>query len=153
MKRFLSLIVGLLTSASLWAAQIGDSVEKDIAVADRVNIPANTTVPVITITLDDGVWAVSGQLTFFCLTHGTVFVAGNIDVTPTLSTDGRTLFNSGFAEFNAAYVGLGLPSHTIEINGNGVPVFLLGAAFKTIGAQPVSQAWGFLSARKIRNNH
>jgi hypothetical protein len=153
-QKLLSILVAVAISGSVaWGAQIGDEVHSNVSLAERVNVPNNFATAVTHITLDDGVWAISGQVQFFqaFLRTGCV-VGGAISPTTNLTVDGTTLFMS--ASPPEYFIGLGLPSKTIDINGNGVPVFLVGYSLITNITPPTqSQAWGFISARKIRNNH
>jgi hypothetical protein len=153
MKTFLSIALAIMLGSAAWAAQIGDEVHSNVPIADRVNIPNQQSTEVTHITLDDGVWAISGAVQFFqaFMRTGTV-VGGAISLTTELTVDGTTLFES--ASPPEYFIGLGLPSKTIDINGNGVNVFLVGySQIVNITPPTQSQAWGFISARKIRNNH
>lgn len=152
-NKLLSIVASLCVASSLMAAQIGDEVHSNVSLENRVNIPNNFSTAVTHITLDDGVWAVSGQVQFFqsFLRTGTV-VGGAISLTTQLTVDGTTLFNS--ASPPEYFIGLGLPSKTIDINQDGTNVFLVAySLIANITPPTQSQAWGFISARKIRNNH
>ena len=157
MKTLLALLIFCATTA--WSAQIGDSVESKLSLENRIPVPNNQSIAVRTITLDDGVWAVSGLVDYFVSGLDTnAYIGASINTELLISTDGTGLFTTvaGPPPLSFNFPGLALPSKVIEISGNGVPVYLVG--WRWTGLPPINvnaqaQAWGFISARKIRNNH
>jgi hypothetical protein len=155
MTKFILIILASATGL-LQAAQIGDEVHSNVGMDALVTVPDNVPTAITQISLDDGVWVVSGQINFYEATQpGTLYVGGNISVgSIMLTTDGLTLFNgTHFIQANALIQGLALPSRSIDINGNGVPVYLVGWSHEPSQLPLHCLAWGFVSARKIRNNH
>jgi hypothetical protein len=150
MKTLSSLLLALLVGASSYAAQIGDTVESKIPITDRVNIPRNLAVEVTHIDLEDGVWSISGSVQMFeGLMNQVAIVGGSINDVVALETDGTQVFMTIL--LGQFHMGLSLASRDIEVNGNQ-RIYLVGynqSAQTTLQAQ----AWGFISARKIRNNH
>lgn len=149
--------VSLITSA--FSAQIGDEVQTVVQLSQAKTIVNNQPTVVATIFLDDGVWDVSGlvNLGVFNIQGGNLYSAATISVGVFgMSTEeGHTIINTTKVDVPTAVtvVGQALPSRSVDINGDHKPVFL--ASFETIfqGAPRNGLAWGFISARKIRNNH
>jgi hypothetical protein len=154
MKIKLTILLVLINSLA-WAAQIGDSVESKISLPHRIAIPNVTPVAVTSITLEDGVWAVDGLIDYFIFNlTSNAYVGASIETSVTLSVDGTGLFTTvpGPPPLSFAFPGLAIPGKVIEINGTG-KVYLVGYR-QTVASSPAeAQAWGFISARKIRNNH
>lgn len=158
MRTFLAVALAtmLLVGSAARAAQIGESVESKVPIESRVNVPNNLPVAVTQIALDDGVWLVSGLVDFFVFGLSTnAYVGAAIDTSITISADGTGLFTTvgGPPPLSFGFPGLALPGKTITIDGNNVPLYLVGWSLRG-PTQPLSQAqaWGFITAVKIRNH-
>jgi hypothetical protein len=106
MKTFIALL-SLFTLASLtFAAQIGDTVESKIGIAQRIDIPRNVPVEVTHIDLEDGVWAVSGAIQLFeGFINQVAIAAGSLEIDrTTFDVDGTQAFVSVLP--GQAFVGL-----------------------------------------------
>lgn len=152
----MSVVVTIMMVSAAWASQIGESVESKVPIQSRVNIPNNISTVVTQIELDSGVWLVSGLIDYFVFGLSTnAYVGAAIDTSITISTDGTGLFTtvSGPPPLSFAFPGLALPGKTIEIDGDHVPLYLVGWSLRG-PTQPLSQAqaWGFITAVKIRNH-
>jgi hypothetical protein len=140
----------LFAATSLWAAQIGDTVESKVSIADRVAIPRNAVFEVTHIDLEDGVWSVSASLQMFeGSLNQAALVVGSLNDSLAITADGTQVFMSVLPGQN--FVGLALPSRTIEVNGSATVFLFVYNQSAQLTLRP--QAWGFVSARKIRNNH
>jgi hypothetical protein len=159
MKTFLSLALAILTGATAWCAQIGDTVEKNVPLSQGVAVPFGQPKVVAFIFLDDGVWDVTGlvNLVIFNIPGGNVYSGATISVGVFGMTteDGHTIINTSpiLIPTSVTVIGQALPSRTIDVNGDHKPVFLASFETNLSGAQRNGIAWGFISARKIRNNH
>jgi hypothetical protein len=150
MKILLTFLLAAFCTATAPAAQIGDTVESKVPLANLVPIPRNQAVAVTHIDLEDGVWDVSGSVQIFEGNMNQVAIAGgSINTVIALAVDGTEVFLE-LAPPNF-FAGISVPSHAIQIVGSGT-LFLV--AYNQ-SAQTSLQAggWGFISARKIRNNH
>jgi hypothetical protein len=135
------------------AAQIGDSVSATLPVDQRVSLPQSFSPQEIThITLDSGVWEISGQVNFLSLhtPSGTMFTAGNISVG---SASFEPYQQASVSAERIAVVGdlmraIALVPRTIEVP-NGTQVFLTAGSFNP---NPNVFGWGFITAVKIRNH-
>jgi hypothetical protein len=151
MKTFIALL-SLFTLASLtFAAQIGDTVESKIGIAQRIDIPRNVPFEVTHIDLEDGVWDVSGAIQLFeGFINQAAIAAGSLEIDrTTFDVDGTQVFMSVLP--GQPFVGLALSSRAIDVNGSAT-IYLL-AYNQSAQVTLTPQAWGFISARKIRNNH
>lgn len=145
-----SLIVGLLCASSAVAAQIGDTVESKVSLGERIDIPRNVVVAITSIDLEDGVWAVSGSAQVFeGFMNQAAIVGGSLNDEIALTVDGTQTFLSVLT--GQFFVGAPMSSRTIEVNGNATIYLLVYNQSAQTTLRP--QAWGFISARKIRNNH
>lgn len=133
------------------AAQIGDTVESKIGIAERIDIPRNAIVEVTHIDLEDGVWEVSGAIQMFeGFINQAAIAAGSLEQDrTTFNVDGTQVFLSVLP--GQPFIGLALSSRAIDVNGSAT-IFLL-AYNQSAQVTLTPQAWGFVSARKIRNNH
>jgi hypothetical protein len=154
MNKLCSLIIGaVLLAATAYSAQIGDTVQATVEVQDRVALPTQLEPTEIThITLDDGVWMISGQINILSLSQptGTLFTAGNISVdepsflpAPTAAVQAERVAGSGNVIRPVALV-----PRVVEVD-NGTQVFLVGGVFNP---NTNVTAWGFITAVKIRNH-
>jgi hypothetical protein len=148
MKTLTAIICLLATVA--FGSQIGDTIESKVSLANRINIARNVVQEVTHIDLDDGVWAVSGSIQVFeGFMNQSAIVGGALNDDLALTTDGTQVFLSVLQ--GQFFVGLALPSRTIDVNGNATIFLVVYNQSAQLTLRP--QAWGFLSARKIRNNH
>jgi hypothetical protein len=155
----LAVITAVSLSLSAFSAQIGDVVEKNVSYPDRVTVPSGQPKAIAVIFLDDGVWDISGlvNLVVFNIPGGNLYTGATLaaNVFGMSTNDGHTIINTTpvAVPTSTTAVGQAVPSRTVDINGDHKPVFL--AAFEQISGGPArdGQAWGFISARKIRNNH
>ena len=154
MKKLLATIaLAILTGMVARAAQVGDTVFGFIPAETRVPLGvSNNPQEVMHITLDDGIWLVSGQINFLSLNTpaGTMFTAGNISVgsvsfdpTQTAQITAEQVARLGNIIRNSALV-----PRTVEM-GDGTPVYLVAGSFNP---NPDVTAWGFMTAVKIRNH-
>ena len=70
MKKFLlaGLVLAFMLGASAFAAQIGDTVQSVVTVANRVHLPPSSQPTTVTeIVLESGVWSISGQVNILSL--------------------------------------------------------------------------------------
>jgi len=154
MNKLLSgLALALLLTATAIAAQIGDSVQKIVTVEDRVTLPVQLQPTTVTsITLDDGVWSISGQLNILSLSQpaGTLFTAGNISIDePSFEPDGTAAVQAErIAGVGNVIRPVALVPRVVEVD-NGTNVFLVAGVFNPNGQVT---AWGFITAVKIRNH-
>lgn len=152
------ILVSILAAASLvtsaFSAHIGDSVESIIPAASRVDIPNQGLIPteITHITLDSGVWSISGQVIFLTLhqPNGILLAAANISVdTVSFGVDGTAGVQ---AEHLPAQGEVGrsvaLTPRVVEVP-DGTKVFLVGGE---LSPNTDVTAWGFISAVKIRNH-
>jgi hypothetical protein len=159
MKTLLSIVLAIALGTAAWAAQIGDTVEKNVPLSQGVAVPFNQPKVVAFIFLDDGVWDVTGlvNLAIFNIPGGNIYSGATISVGVFGMTteDGHTIINTTPILIPTAVtvIGSALPSRTIDINGDHKPVFLASFETNFSGTQKPGIAWGFISARKIRNNH
>jgi hypothetical protein len=150
-KLLASIVLVITLGSAAWAAQIGDTVESKIGIADRIDIPRNVAFEVTHIDLDDGVWDVSGAIQLFeGFINQAAIAAGSLEQDrTTFNVDGTQVFMSVLA--GQPFVGLALSSRAIDVNGSATIYLLAYNQSAQVTLRP--QAWGFVSARKIRNNH
>jgi hypothetical protein len=154
-KNLLVLAISFLSAVALFGAQIGDTVESKVPIQNRVTIGNNQILPVTQINLDSGVWLVDGLIDFFAFNiPQSCYIGAAIDTEITISVDGTGLFSTVSSPPGISFPGLALPGKTVEISTDGTPVFLNGWRFSgDLLPHPTVQAWGFISATKIRNHH
>jgi hypothetical protein len=146
----LSLLFSALLALTSQAAQIGDTVESKVSLGDRIDIPRNVVVAITSVDLEDGVWAVSGSAQVFeGYLNQSAIVGGSLNDEIALTVDGTQTFLSVLA--GQYFVGAPMSSRTIEVNGSATIYLLVYNQSAQTTLRP--QAWGFISARKIRNNH
>ena len=154
MKKLLPLIaLAILTATVARAAQVGDTVFGFVAVENRVPlVVSNDPQEVMHITLDDGIWLVSGQINFLSLNTpaGTMFTAGNIspfslsfNPTQTAQITAEQVARLGNIIRNTSMV-----PRTVDVP-DGTNVYLVAGSFNP---NPDVTAWGFMTAVKIRNH-
>jgi hypothetical protein len=157
MKTLITLVVSLLTASFSFAAQIGDTVQVIVNVPQRVLVPgapASHGIPVeIThITLDSGVWMISGQINFvgFNVPNGAVlWTGGNISLDePSFAPTGTTAYQAEKSLGGNPQRPMALVQRVVEVN-NGQQVFLVAGNFSPLLNV---QAWGFITALKVRNH-
>jgi hypothetical protein len=135
------------------AAQIGDEVHSNVGFSQAVVIPENVPVAVTHIILEDGVWDITGMVDFYEPPHAmaTVLTGMNIGVNAVALPIDATLFRTCQVTNGAPVVdGIGYPGRAVDINGTQT-VYLVAYKHEAVG--PACYGWGFISARKIRNNH
>jgi hypothetical protein len=139
------------------AAQIGDTVQVELAAPQRVNVPGHpissgVPVEVIHITLDSGVWLIGGQINFvaFGVPNGAVFwTAGNVSVDePSFLPTGTAMFQADKTLGANPQRPMAVVHRVIDIP-DGTQVFLVAGNFSP---DLNVQAWGFLTALKVRNH-
>ena len=154
MKKLLATIaLAILTGMVARAAQVGDTVFGFIPVETRVPLDvSNNPQEVMHITLDDGIWLVSGQINFLSL---------NTPAEPCLprATSAWVRFRSirlrphrlprnkwlGLATSLETHLWLPAQSKWVITP----PVYLVAGSFNP---NPNVTAWGFITAVKIRNH-
>ena len=150
-----TIALAILTGMGARAAHIGDSVTSAVNSSNAVAIPSNTTTEITHITLDDGVWSISGQINFLAVNPpiGIMGIVGDISVTPALPATNAThaiqtqqITTSTLLVFN-----VGLPGRVIEV-GDGTDVFLLGFAIEPGFPAQGAFGFGYITAVKIRNH-
>jgi hypothetical protein len=158
-KKLLSIGVALaIMGSAARAAHIGDSVQVIVPIDQRVNVPGSRLqdmpTAVAEITLDDGVWSISGQINMgspFVVMNTLLFIAGNISLDePSFEPRGTAAVSRSRATEAGSLIGnMALVPRVIEV-GDGTHVFLVAGNFNpdltTLGA------WGFITAVKIRNH-
>src|SRR5205814_350641 len=84
-----SLMVAIAVQA---ASPIGTVVESIVNVLQRRHIAPDTVQTLTFVDLDNGVWSVSGVVTYFFqgVEGEIMFLAGGIELSPTLTLDGTT---------------------------------------------------------------
>jgi hypothetical protein len=157
-NKFLSIGVALaIMGSAAWAAQIGDTVQIALDASQRVSVPGHpiTTgqpVEVTHITLDSGVWLIGGQINFvaFGVPNGAVFwTGGNVSVdTPSFLPTGTAMFQADKTLGANPQRPMAVVHRVIDIP-DGTQVFLVAGNFSP-GLNV--QAWGFLTALKVRNH-
>ena len=148
-------IMGMGSAAR--AAQIGETVQVSLNAFQRVTVPGapiTTAQPVeIThITLESGVWVIGGQINFvaFGVPSGAVFwTAGNISLDePSFLPSGTAMFQADKTLGANPQRPMALVQRVVEV-ADGQEVFLVAGNFSP--ALNV-QAWGFITALKVRNH-
>ena len=157
-KKLLSIGVALAIMGSVArAAQIGETVQVILNANQRVNVPGSlitTALPVevMHITLESGVWLIGGQINFvsFGVSNGAVFwTGGNISLdAPSFLPTGATAFQAEKSLGGNPQRPMALVHRVVEVE-DGQQVFLTAGNFNP--TQTV-QAWGFISALKVRNH-
>lgn len=150
-KLLASIALAIILGSVAQAAQVGDTVESKIGIADRIDIPRNVAFEVTHIDLEDGVWDVSGAIQLFeGFINQAAIAAGSLEIDrTTFNVDGTQVFMSVLA--GQPFIGLALSSRAIDVNGSATIYLLAYNQSAQMTLRP--QAWGFVSARKIRNNH
>jgi hypothetical protein len=140
-----------------FAAQIGDTVQAVVTAPERVSVPGariSDAVPVeVThITLDSGVWLISGQINTVAFGVPSVCVywtGGNISLDePSFESTGTALFQAEKTLGANPQRPLILVQRVVEVD-NGQEVFLVAGNFSP---SLDMQAWGFITALKVRNH-
>lgn len=152
--KLVSLVLALVMGSAAWASQIGESIESKVPIQNRIGVGNNAPTAVTQIVLDDGVWLVSGLVDYFVFgLVSNAYIGASIGTTVEISTDGTGLFTTvaGPPPLSFGFPGLALPGKTIEIDGNNVPVYLVGWFLRSPSLAQ-AQAWGFITAVKIRNH-
>jgi hypothetical protein len=157
-NKSLSIGVALaIMGSAAWAAQIGDTVQATVTVNDRVNVPGsslqNAPTEVTHITLESGVWMISGQinmLAFLPPAVGTVFfTAGNISLDePSFEPAATAAVQAERSSGGSPIRPVALVPRVVEVE-DGQEVFLTAGNFNT---GITMSAWGFITAVKIRNH-
>jgi hypothetical protein len=148
MKTLTAILCLLATVA--FGAQIGDTVESKVPIGDRVAIPRNLAVELTHIDLEDGVWSISGSVQVFeGFMNQSAILGGSINDVVALETDGTQVFMTALV--GQYHMGLSLASRDIEVNGSATVYLVVYNQSAQTTLRP--EAWGFVSARKIRNNH
>jgi hypothetical protein len=152
-KLLLTIALAILTGMVAQAAQVGDTVFNGVNVENRVSLPVQVDPTEVThITLDSGVWLVSGQINFLSLATpaGTMFIAGNISVDePSFSPAVTALVQAEqVARLGNIIRNVALVPRVIDVP-DGTNVYLVAGLFNP---NPDVTAWGFMTAVKIRNN-
>jgi hypothetical protein len=151
----IGIALAIVTAGS--AAQIGDTIQSVVSSQQRVDVPGapiSHAVPVAVthITLDSGVWLISGQINTvaFDVPVGAVYwTGGNISLyAPSFSSTGTALFQSDRTLGANPQRPLILVQRVVEV-GNGQQVFLTVGNFSP---NLDMQAWGFITALKVRNH-
>jgi hypothetical protein len=151
----IGIALAMITAAT--AAQIGDSVTATLNAFQRVTIPGSpisspNPVEITHVTLESGVWIISGQINIvaFGVPNGAVFWTGG-----NISLDQPSFLPTGTACFHAERTlganpqrPMSLVQRVVEVE-DGQQVFLTAGNFSP--ALNVS-AWGFITAFKIRNH-
>ena len=152
----LSLIISY-SPATAGAAQIGDTVQAIVTAPQRVSVPGapiRSAIPVAVthITLDSGVWLISGQINTvaFDVPNGAVYwTGGNFSLNlPSFVSTGTALFQCEKTLGGNLQRPLILVPREVEV-GDGQQVFLTVGNFCP---NLDMQAWGFVIAVKIRNH-
>ena len=148
-------LCAVVTSAT--AAQIGDTVQVIVSQTERVDVPgapisSANPVEITHITLDDGVWLISAQINTvaFAVPNGAVYwTGGNISLdAPSFAPNGTALFQAEKSLGGNPQRPMTLVQRVVEVNA-GQEVFLVCGNFSpTLNMQ----AWGFITALKIRNH-
>lgn len=145
----------MLAAITTFAAQIGDSVTSQVVSTDRVTIPGNTTTEITHITLDSGVWSISGQINFLSENTPTGIIAfvGDINVTAVLPLNDSThaIQTDQISPPGLLIMNVGLPGRVLEVE-DGTDVFLLGYVLEPAFPSQGASGWGYITAVKIRNN-
>jgi len=144
-----SLMVAIAVQA---ASPIGTVVESIVNVLQRRHIAPDTVQTLTFVDLDNGVWSVSGVVTYFFqgVEGEIMFLAGGIELSPTLTLDGTTTIDSTVIALGRADTSVPLPSRALVVR---VPpnqtkrVYLMGWFLP--GTPRTSDFYGFLSAHKI----
>jgi hypothetical protein len=152
-KLLLTIALAILTGMVAQAAQVGDTVLGFVTVENRVPLVTSPDPQEVThITLDSGVWVVSGQINFLSLSTpvGTMFIAGNISVDePSFEPPQTALVQAEqVARLGNIIRNVGLVPRTIDVP-DGTNVYLVAGLFNP---NPNVAAWGFMTALKVRNN-
>ena len=158
MTKLLSIGIALaIMGSAAQAAQIGETVQVSLNAFQRVTvpgapIPSAQPVEITHITLESGVWVIGGQINFvaFGVPNGAVFWTGG-----NISLDEPSFLPSGTAMFHADKTlganpqrPMALVQRVVEVE-DGQQVFLTAGNFSP--ALNV-QAWGFITALKVRNH-
>lgn len=118
-----------------------------------LNISNNTEFTLHTLTLTEGVWLVSANLTYNILTDAALFVYGNIIVDPLTAGD-----FIDYDYYNSITTGLGAPPEEIQLSDSssiakiivvpsgGIDVSLAGIGYFTAS---ISRVCGGITALKI----
>ena len=154
MKKLLTTIaLAISTGMVAWAAQIGDSVFAFIPVESRVLLTVSNDPQEVThVTLESGVWLVSGQVNFLSISTpaGTMFTAANISVGSLSFSPPETASVTAeqVARLGNIIRATSLVPRLIDVP-NDTSVFLVAGSFNP---NPNVTAWGFVTAVKIRNH-
>jgi hypothetical protein len=156
-NKLLSIGVALaIMGSAAWAAQIGDTVQSLVPLSGRVNVPGsalqNLPTEVTHITLDDGVWSISGQINFWGINTAAgsiLFIAGNISKDTVTFAPRETAAVQAAPTLGGNLIGnFALTPRVVEVT-NGTEVFLVAGNFNPT---QIINAWGFMSAVKVRNH-
>jgi hypothetical protein len=152
-----TIALAILTGMVARAAQIGETVQVILNASERVIVPgapitSSQPVEITHITLESGVWMISGQINFvaFGVPNGAVFwTGGNISLDePSFLPSGTAMFQADKTLGGNPQRPMALVQRVVEVP-DGQQVFLTAGNFSP--ALNV-QAWGFITALKVRNH-
>jgi hypothetical protein len=153
-----TIALAIIMGSAVRAAQIGDSVQDVVPIDERVNVPGSRLqdmpTTVAEITLDSGVWSISGQINMgspFVAMNTLLFIAGNISLDePSFEPRGTAAVSRTRATEAGSLIGnMALVPRVVEVE-DGTHVFLVAGNFNP--SLTDLGAWGFITAVKIRNH-